>query len=181
MYDLAIGDSVAADTGPWFGDCRTPEAACDRSVNLTPEGAQDGLYPENIVINSAPVTAVCPGTVDPNETAACDGEPPYFVAATVGLPGDYSAPDLLQFNSWESAFTSCWIGDLEDAAECSVEEPGPGTALSYYYGLSPLSAVVLGPGERRQFTQFFAMSQTGCPSVIRDGLDPSLDSYRGPY
>ena len=100
--------------------------------------------PARAVTSPSPISAV-----DPNETAACDGEPPYFVAATVGLPGDYSAPDLLQFNSWESAYTSCWIGDLDDAAECSVEEPGPGTALSYYYGLSPLSEVVLGPGERK--------------------------------
>jgi len=172
LWDLLVED----DWGPWLGDCESPTAACDRSVNLTKFGLL--TYPRNVLFNTAPREAACPGGVVPNATDGCGGRPPYVVAATVrpptGLVPRPHPPEVLQFNSWETAAT-CWFPNtMKDDAECAADDancfppfdPNCGTALSYYYGITRDTAHYLLPGGSRGFTQYLAATVDSCPQII---------------
>jgi hypothetical protein len=160
---------IGPDDGPWFGDCDTPTAACDVSMNLTADGSLHGPYPQSYVINEEPATSDCPGTVVPIDPDGCPGNPLYIVAGTVAPPSTLSpppdAPEILQFNSWPSTFGACWEPGLVNNANC----PGGDTAVAYFYGRTMASALVLGPGQQRSLTEYIVAGLDACPEILTPG------------
>jgi hypothetical protein len=160
LWDLLVGD----DWGPWLGDCDSPEAACDRSLEFRRFGIPS--YPRNFLVNADPAVAACPGGIEPNEPAGCGGNPPYVVAFSVQPPTAQfprpNPPELVQFNNWNIAF-SCWQSDLLDAAACGAGGFSDDMALLYYWGLTLDTAVRLPAGGSRSYTQYIAAGVETCP------------------
>lgn len=168
MWDLAVG----ADDGPWLGSCATPDAACDRGLELTRAGSL--AYPASVAITNDPGQAVCPAGVVPNTPEGCAGNPSYVVGATVmpraGLDPPPTPPDVLQFSAWSNLFGNCWHPLPADAATCGANGfPTDDTALAYLYGLTPLRPVGLLAGASRSFTQYLGVAPSGCPAIISGG------------
>jgi len=167
MWDWAVG----GDDGPWLADCAAPEAACDRSMNLTRDGAGDGAYPASYAMTNDPQTAACPRGTHPNEPQGCGGAPAYVVAGTVrGRLGDAlppTPPALVQFSAWANLFGTCWLPAPADSTACGTQGfPDDDNALAYFYGVSPQRPVRLQPGETRSFTQYLGAAATSCPAPI---------------
>jgi hypothetical protein len=187
MWDLMIGilNPWDGDDGPLLGDCETPDAACDRSMNLTADGSFDGFYPRSYIVNEDPSEAVCPPGVDPYGYG-CGGAPRYIVAATVTGPSllepPPDGPELLQFNNWWLYFyVSCWQPHLIDAALC--EDPYSSyndSVVAYFYGLSEDTAEILAAGEERSFTQYIVSHEASCPDII-SFMEVDIDIKPGSY
>lgn len=164
---------IKGDDGPYFGDCASPKVACNRSMNLTADGSQNGSYPATYVINQDPVVTGCPNNVQPT-TTGCTGAPPYLVAGTVAPPSTLypppTAPELLQFGSWKALIGSCWLPALVDAGKCGSQGSGndDDTAVAYFYGLTQQTAITIGPGQERSFTQYVAAAPEGCPAIVSE-------------
>lgn len=179
LWDWQIGD----DDGPFFGSCETPTQACDASMNLVADDSSQAKYPAAYVINSDPSVTSCPAGIT-TRAGNCDGVPPYLVAGTVtpsagaGLSPPPTAPELLQFNRHGVLFGSCWQPVLTNGALCGAlgDEGGDDTAVAYFYGLTPASAITLGINEERSFTQYVAAARNTCPGIISprpsSGHDP---------
>ena len=175
---------IAADDGPAMGDCENPEEACDRSLDLTPDGSLDGAYPGTYTINHDPAVMVCPPGIPPDEPG-CGGNPLYLVAGTVAPPSALSPqpdpPDLLQFNNWNVVVNSCWRPGLVDAAPCGASGTfaGDDSTIAYFYGVDDARALALMPGDERSFTQYVVAARDGCPSIVEP---PTLScDAGGPY
>lgn len=166
MWDM----NIDSDEGPWLGDCDTPEAACDRSLNLTRNGSLDGPYPRNLVFRSNPAEASCPAGIPPNAPDGCVGPERYVVSATVRPPTTLSPrpnpPQLLQFNWWSPLFGECWVPGLFDAAECGEGGFFDDTALAFFYGLDVSTAVKLRKDQSASFTQYLGLETSRCPSIL---------------
>ena len=162
---------IEGDDGPYFGSCDSPTVACDRSMNLTADGSRDGAYPSTYVINHDPVATGCPGSVTP-VASGCTGQPLYLVAGTVAPPSSLfpppTAPELLQFGRWRSLISSRWLPALQDAALCGARGSGSedDTSVAYFYGLTPETAITIGTGEERSFTQYVAAAPDRCPAIV---------------
>lgn len=167
MWDWQIGP----DDGPFFGECATPDQACDASMNLTADGSLDGPYPEVYLINEDPAVTACPAGVSP-VGPNCGGNPLYVVAGTVSAPTTFNPPpdppELVQFNSWPSLFSSCGQPPLVDNASCL----GGDTALAYFYGLSMATAINLAAGQEESFTQYVVAAEDECPGIIVEPTNP---------
>lgn len=168
LWDWQIG----GDDGPFFGSCDTPEQACDVSMNLTADGSLSGTFPSAYVINQAPAVTVCPGQAP---RSGCNETPPYLIAGTVAPPAGAAlsppptTPELLQFNHFFQLSSSCWLPDtLVNGALCGDKgvEGGDDTAVAYFYGLTPATAITLGVNEDRSFTQYVAAARNACPGII---------------
>jgi len=158
---------IGPNDGPWFGDCDTVTAACEQSMNLTPDGSQSGMYPQSYVMNEDPAAGLCPPPTVSGIPAGCSGTPLYIVAGTVEPPSNLvpppDAPDLLQFNSWPTLVSTCWHPGLANNAFCG----GGDTSIGYFYGLTaPLS---LPMGGQRSFTQYVVAGEETCPKAITPG------------
>ncbi|MHC4947964.1 MAG: hypothetical protein ACYTG1_06855 [Planctomycetota bacterium] len=168
MWDWEISGPGVFDDGPMFGDCLVPQDACDQSMNMTPDGSMDGMYPQSYVINEDPVNIVCGGII----TGSCTGTPVYLVAGTVAPPSVLSpaptAPEVLQFNSWPSMYNNCWQPALVNNSTCA----GGDTAIGYFYGLTMASALAIGPGGVAEFTQYVVAGEDACPPII---VPPGVD------
>jgi hypothetical protein len=158
---------IADNDGPYFGTCadlHPTTAACDVSMNLTPDGSLDGQYPNAYLMNADPAVTTCPTGVTP-AGPNCGGSPPYLVAGTVAPPTwptpPPDAPDLLQFNSWPALSGDCWQPALVNNATCGI---GGDTAVAYFYGATAETAITLAPGESRSFTQYITAGIPGCPA-----------------
>ncbi len=177
LWDWQIGP----DDGPWFGDCATPDQACDRSMNLDASGALDAPYPRSYVINDDPAAALCPGGIVPNNAAGCGGNPLYIVAGTVappvGLSPEPDAPEILQFNEWNSQFNNCWQPSLIDNALCgAVGFPSDDTAAAYFYGATAGTAEMLASGASKSFTQYVVAAEESCPEIIEPAI-PTVSQW----
>jgi hypothetical protein len=146
LWDLAI----EADDGPLLGDCETPAAGCDRSLDLPIVGPVPAPIPAALIFRSNPPTAACPGGLPPDNPEGCD------------------APDLLQFNVWQIQFGTCFLADLFQGAECGQGGFFDDTSLAYHYGVEAPTGVELVPGASRSFTQYLTLALIGCPSIVTD-------------
>jgi hypothetical protein len=171
QWDWQIG----SDDGPHFGSCSTPAQACDASMNLTADGSLSGMYPAGYVMNEDPAVTACPPGVTP-VGPNCGGAPVYLVAGTVTPPAAFTplpdAPELLQYNSWGSLIGTCWQPALVNNATCG----GGDTAVAYFYGLTPGTAINLAAGQARSFTQYVAAAENGCPAGIGQTI-PTLNAW----
>lgn len=162
MWDWQVG----FDDGPWFGDCATFDVACDRSMNLTADGSEDGFYPPTYVINEDPAESGCPDGIVPDDPDGCGGTPLYIVAGTLsgasGLSPAPTPPELFQFNRWSSQFSDCWEPGLSDNATCG----GGDTAAAYFYGRTAATAISVASGDEASFTQYVVAAADDCPDVL---------------
>jgi hypothetical protein len=153
---------VAADDGPYFGFCETPNEACPTSMDFFSAGAPPSPYPDNYLINSDPAVTACPPPVVPVPAGNCGGAPPYLVAGTVApgasaLSPPPTAPDLLEFNSWPALVGSCWQPALANNANC----PAGDTAIGYFYGLTAATAHEVLEDQEESFTEYVVASDCG--------------------
>jgi len=168
--------NIDSDPAPWLGDCRSPEAGCDRSLNLQPASflpafmLRNPVFPDSVILRANPPVAACPPPIAPNAPAGCKGPDPWVVAATVRGSNDLDPaadpPDVLQFNLWNIQFGACFSADLLDGVECGSGALYDDSSMAYMYGVTPQSAIRLGAGESRSFTQYLALDLDSCPDII---------------
>jgi hypothetical protein len=96
------------------------------------------------------------------------------VAPPSSLSPPPDAPELLQFNSWGTQYSTCWQPALVDNADC----PDGDTSQAYFYGLTPATAISLGAGSSDSFTQWIVAAEDGCPQIVEPAAEiPTQNRY----